>query len=230
PSEPVFNGCAAVKIKRFTVRNVTSYKERTEFVLDERINILIGPNGGGKSNLQKILALVLSKYFIHQYEFTHTDQEVKIEPIDLWARRVLERNLARFIGDSSDQEIEIELHPEPSDVANIRAIGQNLDRFNEHLSYWDSPYAAYQPLLYADSISGAHSFTYRIKNFEFQEPDPDTAAWGFKEYLRTFFIFMRLGSRLPDIKLTSPLFFFLLADILQKSRRPEQPDYRTTPS
>jgi len=197
-----------VKIKRFTVRNVTSYKERTEFVLDERINILIGPNGGGKSNFQKILALVLSKYFIHQYEFKHSDQEVKIEPIDLWTRRVLERNLARFIGDNSDQEIDIELSPEPSDVENIRAIGNNLDKFNEHLSYWESPYPSYEPLAHANSIAEAVSFTYRIRNFDLQEPELSTAAWGFKEYLRTFFIFMRLASRLPDVKLTSPVFFF----------------------
>jgi putative ATP-dependent endonuclease of the OLD family len=197
-----------VKIKRFTVKNVTSYKHRTEFVLDERINILIGPNGGGKSNIQKILALVLSKYFIHQYEFKHSDQEVKIEPIDLWTRRVLERNLARFIGDDSDQEIDIELSPEPSDVANIRIIGDNLDKFNEHLSYWESPYASYEPLTHAASIAQATSFTYQIRNFDLQEPERSTAAWGFKEYLRTFFIFMRLASRLPDVKLTSPVFFF----------------------
>ena len=197
-----------VKIKRFTVKNVTSYKQRTEFVFDDRINILIGPNGGGKSNLQKILALVLSTYFIHQYEFKHTDQEVKIELVDLWTRRVLERNLARFIGDGSDQEIDIELAPEPSDVENIKAIGNNLDEFNKHLSYWESPYASYEPLIHADTIAKSASFTYRIRNLDLQEPEHSTAAWGFKEYLRTFFIFMRLARHLSDVKLTSPVFFF----------------------
>jgi predicted ATPase len=197
-----------VKIKRFTVKNVTSYKERTEFVFDQRINILIGPNGGGKSNLQKILALVLSNYFIHQYDFKSNDQEVKIEPIDLWTRRVLERNLAPFIGDTSDQEMDIELSPEPSDVTNIRVIGQNLGKFNEHLSLWESPFESYAPLIHADSIARAESFIYRIRNFELEEPEGSTPAWGFKEYLRTFFIFMRLANRLPDVQLTSPVFFF----------------------
>lgn len=197
-----------MKIKRFSIKNITSYKEKTEFIFDERINILIGPNGGGKSNLQKILALVLSTYFIRQYEFKYSDDEAKIEPIDLWTRRVLERNLARFIDDESDQEIEIELTPESSDVENIKAIGNNLDKFNEYLSYWESPYSSYEPLAHADAIAKSESFTYRIRNFNFQEPEPKTAAWGFKEYLRTFFIFMRLASRFSDIKLTSPVFFF----------------------
>ncbi len=42
-----------MKIRRFPLKNVTSYRERVEFAFDDRLNILIGPNGGGKSNLQK---------------------------------------------------------------------------------------------------------------------------------------------------------------------------------
>jgi hypothetical protein len=43
---------------------------------------------------------------------------------------------------------------------------------------------------------------------ELQEPPHDTGAWGFREYLRTFFIFLRLSGRLSDIRLTAPVFFF----------------------
>ncbi len=197
-----------MKIKRISIKNVISYKDRIEFVFDEKLNILIGPNSGGKSNLQRILALVLSKYFIHQYEFRHNDQEANIVPIDLWTRRALERNLPKFIGDNSDQDIEIEFTPESSDVENIKTIGNNLTKFNEHLSYWESPYSSYEPLVYADAIANSKSFTYRIRNYDLLEPDRNSAAWGFKEYLRTFFIFMRLSPRISGLRLTSPVFFF----------------------
>ncbi len=124
-----------MKIRRLVVRNVTSYKEPVTFGFDDRLNILIGPNGGGKSNLQKILALVLSNYFIHQYEFKHDDNEAKVEPVSLWTRRVLERALPPFLGDESSQEIDITLIPEHSDITNIKVIGENLARFNKELDY-----------------------------------------------------------------------------------------------
>lgn len=197
-----------MKIRRLTIKNVTSYKERTEFIFDNRINILIGPNGGGKSNVQKILALVLSKYFILQYEFKYSDDERKIDPIDLWNRRVLERNLERYIDDPSDQELEIELAPEGSDIENIRTIGSNLVEFNKLLSDYEHQYQLYAPYVHLDAIAAAGSFTYKIHNFVLEEPHRDTPSWGFKEYLREFFIFMRLSTRLSALKLTAPVFFF----------------------
>lgn len=198
-----------MKIRRLTIRNVTSYRKAVEFVFDGRVNIVIGPNGGGKSNLQKTLALVISKFCIHQYDFKFDDREAKIEAVDLWTKRTLERTLTKFVGEEAeDQNIELVLVPEEADIENIRAIAHNLEAFNRELEYWEYPFTVYRPGELVDRIGAGQPLTYRIKNLELVEPDPESAEWAFKEYLRTFFIFMRLSGRVEGVRLSSPVFFF----------------------
>jgi recombinational DNA repair ATPase RecF len=49
-----------VKIRSLVIENVACYRERTAFVFDDAMNILIGPNDGGKTNLQRIVASPLA--------------------------------------------------------------------------------------------------------------------------------------------------------------------------
>ncbi len=126
-----------MKIKRFTVKNVTSYKERTEFTFDKRINILIGPNGGGKSNLQKILALVLSKYFIHQYELVFGVKGiVKLTTDRNWINGIEEESRRVELGDlicqildvSAVERKKLEQELRESSVASPQPVSERTDR------------------------------------------------------------------------------------------------------
>jgi len=170
---------------------------------------MIGPNGGGKTNLQRILIMTLNKYFLHQYQFFRDDNNVKIERHDPWQQRMLERAFPPYLGEEMlDRTIEIELIPEKSDIRNIKAIGENIDKFNNRLLYWEKKYEQYKPYRYIESISDAEFFTYKISNLKLQETPEETAAWGFLEYLREFFIFLRVVDDIPEVELTSPVFFF----------------------
>ena len=206
-----------MKIIKFSLTNVTSYKERTEFVFDPRINILIGPNGGGKSNLQKTLGIVLSKYFILQYDFKYDDNNRGIEKVDPWNMRVLERTLEKFFGNSCGQEIELVIEPEKSDIDNIKKIGSNLDAFNKHLNYYEHPFKSYAPFDDMEAIATSQFFTYNIHNLSLQEPEEGSAEWAFKFYLQTFSIFTRLANRMNNIELTVPVFFFFSERSLGKN-------------
>jgi hypothetical protein len=135
-----------VKLRKVVVKNLLSYRERTEFIFDNGINIL-----GGKTNLQKIISLTLSKFLIHQYQFRGDDNAIGVEILDPWTKSGrLHQALPKFVGDTSQQVIEIEVAPEARDVANIRSIGENITKFSERLAYWE--------LAACQSKELAHSF------------------------------------------------------------------------
>lgn len=197
-----------VKINSLVIKNVASYGPRTEFHFDKRINTFIGPNGGGKTNLQRIIGLTLSKYFIHQYQFRRDENVTGVELIDAWTQRNLTNAFPRYLDDQSEQIIEIEFIPETQDIENIRTIGTNLDKFNKELAFWEKKYEQYAPLLYVAVLSQEQSIRFTIRDLQLIEPDANTAAWAFREYLREFFIFLRVAGRIPDLELSSPVFFF----------------------
>jgi predicted ATP-dependent endonuclease of OLD family len=172
-----------MKVGRLLLKNVTSYRAETEFLLDPRLNILIGPNGGGKSNLQKVLAVVLTQFFVRQYQVRNIDSGSVLEPLELYNKRVLATTLSKFLGDESSQVIEIDLIPEASDVQNIRMIAEHLDAFNEHLSFYESKYASFPPATFADDIGKRSAFTYRIVDLSLEEDPNDLPKAAFREYL-----------------------------------------------
>lgn len=206
-----------MKLQRLAVQNVTSYRNRTEFFFDSGINILIGTNGGGKTNLQRLIALTLTKFFIHQYQFKRNDQEAAIEIHDPWNQRILERVFPKYFDDSGEQVIELELAPESTDIDNIRSIGLHLDQLNHELAYWEKKYDRYEPLQLVDDIASATSFTFTVRNLQLEEPEHGTPAWAFLEYLRTFFIFLRVASHVPEMSLAAPVFFFSSDRALSRS-------------
>ncbi len=92
-----------MKIEKLLVRNVTSYKDETEFLIDPRLNILIGPNGGGKSNAQRILGVVITQFLFHQYDFRKKGPQSSITPIQAWNTDQLQQELDKYQGDDDQR-------------------------------------------------------------------------------------------------------------------------------
>jgi len=207
-----------MKIRKISITNVTSYDQTVTFSFDDKLNILIGPNGGGKSNLQKILAMVLTQFFFRQYDFQENANETTIKPVDLWGRKQLQEKLDRFFGNDGDQVISLEVIPEESDLENIRSIANNLDDLNKVREYWEQAEETYPPSDYIDQIRNVGSLKYTIQNLQL-ELEANTPQWAFREYLRTFNLFKRFASRLPNITLTSPVFFFFSERSFNRSQQ-----------
>lgn len=56
-----------MKLKQIVIENVRSFKERTTIRFLDDINIFIGPNGGGKSNLLDVISITLKHFFLKTY-------------------------------------------------------------------------------------------------------------------------------------------------------------------
>ncbi|OJU51457.1 MAG: chromosome segregation protein SMC [Mesorhizobium sp. 61-13] len=113
-----------MQIRRLALENVRSFLDRREISFDGQISILIGPNGGGKTNLLDTLVIMLRRYILNAPYYRHTP--TADEP-DRWQEEYndqlnqlfFEKNSA---GAALDQVIELELEITQDDIDNMRLI------------------------------------------------------------------------------------------------------------
>ncbi|WP_328517524.1 AAA family ATPase [Devosia rhodophyticola] len=61
-----------MQIRRLAIENVRSFLDRREISFDGQISILIGPNGGGKTNLLDTLVIMLRRYIFNSPYYRHS--------------------------------------------------------------------------------------------------------------------------------------------------------------
>ena len=197
-----------MKIRSLTVKNVMSYKSATTFSLDKKLNILIGPNGGGKSNIQRILVVLLTKFFLPQWSFQrpNTDRSA-ITMADTWEVSSIAKVLDKYIGEDSDQEISVVLEVEQSDIDNMRLITANLDELKKRAGPWRDKSITALTDERISAIEEASTFNYSFINSQpiagDNEPQHD-----YLSYLQSFFKIARLADDIDGMDLRSPIFFF----------------------
>ncbi|MES0197708.1 AAA family ATPase [Mesorhizobium sp. M0011] len=113
-----------MQIRRLAIENVRSFLDRREISFDGQISILIGPNGGGKTNLLDTLVIMLRRYIFNSPYYRHAP--TADEP-DRWEEQYndqlnqlfFEKNSA---GGALDQVIELELEITQDDIDNMQLI------------------------------------------------------------------------------------------------------------
>lgn len=111
-------------LRRIAVENVRSFLDRTELTLEGSISILIGPNGGGKTNLLDIAVIMLRRYLFasmypapaptpeqeDRFEFRYNDalNNMMLEP--------------HSNGDGRPQVVEVEIEVTARDRDNMIAM------------------------------------------------------------------------------------------------------------
>jgi len=177
-----------MQIRRLAIENVRSFLDRREISFDGQISILIGPNGGGKTNLLDTLVIMLRRYIFNSPYYRHNP--TADEP-DRWDEQYndqlnqlfFEKNSA---GSGRDQVIELELEITQDDIDNMRLIQSEADQVlaAQKRKFGSNPWTGVEAWDVAAINPGARVLA-EWKNGSIVQP-PEAWAQHFLRYLHLF--------------------------------------------
>lgn len=199
-----------MKVKRIAITNVRSFLDRQELLLDGDISIVIGPNGGGKTNLLDTVvisfrkSLFASAYPVQISGGSGTELQYEFRANDQLNQLMLEKHSS---APASDQLVEIEIEVTQPDLDNMRAIKRDAAEImslasrryrNLNLndaSNWD-----------LDAIFVGQKIVYEIKNNSISH-NGSTEAVYFLQYLRIYEMDKRVREDFNYDQLSLPVLY-----------------------
>ena len=196
-------------VRRVAIENVRSFLDRAELLLDGPITIVIGPNGGGKTNLLDTIVVMLRRYlFASMYAAPAPTPEMpnrfEFRANDVLNNMVLDRHSA---GANRQQLVEIEVEVTAKDLENMRAIQADAVRLTElaskkYINFNLTSAAPWQ----LETISVGARFIYQVINGSVQVDGRDGAA-SFLQYLQVFEMDGKLREEFELAPLSTPLVY-----------------------
>lgn len=199
-----------MRIRKIAVQNVRSFLEKQELVLDGNISILIGPNGGGKTNLLDTAVVMLRRFLFASMWPAHAPtaenpNRHEFRPNDALNRLTLERHSAAP-GDLQ-QIIEAEVEVTRRDVENMLSMKTDAMRIIELSAkkYTNAPLRGATNWA-LEGIHEGQRFSYRLVNGNLQH-DGKSATATFLQYLQFFEIDSYLREEFELAKLSTPMVY-----------------------
>ena len=81
-----------MKLRKIRIQNARSFLDSAELVLDGNISIIVGPNGGGKTNLLDIAVTALRRHITKAWDFRKDGQKVVMGESAMIAGAVIDRH------------------------------------------------------------------------------------------------------------------------------------------
>lgn len=196
-------------INSITIKNVRSFNEETTINFKRDLNILIGPNGGGKSNLLDIINISIRRHLLFNYTLQTVEMDGRTVKSIQQTQSIDAGQLTKFYGNPNDNEIYFKISFTKDDYENIFNIKKNIDRFK--LAY-DKYHQGYQNYFIQvanweldDSCDREIDIYIKNNNLDSQK---NKLHRKYLEYLNMFHFFFTLAIELPDIKLKPLILFF----------------------
>lgn len=196
-------------VRRVAIENVRSFLDRAELMLDGPITIVIGPNGGGKTNLLDTIVIMLRRYLFASMYAAHVPtaeqpNRYEFRYNDVLNNMILERHSA---GADRDQLVEVEVEVTSSDLENMQSMQADADRLtalaSKKYTNFNLKRASEWKL---EGISVGMRFVYRVFNGALQQDEVNASA-SFLQYLQMFEMDGSLRDEFELAPLATPLVY-----------------------
>ncbi|MFC3173473.1 AAA family ATPase [Novosphingobium bradum] len=198
-------------IRRLTLDNVRSFKDRTDFHSEGDISILIGPNGSGKTNLLDAAVIMLRKHLFASMHAVHTPSPEQVERYefrhnDALNQLILEKHSAR---PNDPQVIEIEVETSESDIKAMTSLKTDAYKLMDMAKY---RYANLQYQLTEDwdlsALKAGQRFVYTLRDNALVYPQQDKdAAIHFHQFLKIYETDSQLRDEFELSSLSTPMIY-----------------------
>jgi len=175
-------------LKKVSIENVRSFLDKAELSLDGPITIIIGPNGGGKTNLLDAIAVVLRRYLFASMWAAPAATELEPNRHEFRANDTLNNmTLERHSrGATRDQIVEMELEATAIDLENMRKMQVGADQLTKlALRKYHNLNLQDATTWKIDQIAVGMRLKYRFFNGNLSHDDGH-ASTSFLQYLRLF--------------------------------------------
>lgn len=196
-----------MKLRRIRIENVRSFLQPAELLVDGDISIIIGPNGGGKTNLLDTITTTLRRHLLTSWVPVKSPSLDVPDRYEFRVNEVVSSNTleSHSQGVGQQQSIEIDLEVTARDLENMARM---RDSANELADLTERKYIGFSLREAASwDLSCLHvgqQFTYRIVNNSLLTP-PDQAANFYQRYLALYEADNRLRDELGQSSLSMPM-------------------------
>lgn len=196
-----------MKLRRIRIENVRSFLKPAELLIDGDISIIIGPNGGGKTNLLDTITTTLRRHLLTSWVPVKSPTSDFPDRFQFMVNDAFNSNTLEPHSQGSGQQqiIEMDLEVTTRDLENMARM---RDSANELADLTERKYIGFS-LREAASwdlscLYAGQQFTYRIINNSLQS-SPDQAAALYQRYLALYEGDNRLRDELGRSSLSMPM-------------------------